>query len=264
LRTCLNVRVSESVAAAVNGAPPTLSEYEGLRVLHFGSSWVQGVMRVAKPDELVLGYTQQMMAWLLFVEPKRSDAIGILGLGAGSLLRFALRHTPCTVETVEWDPQVTAACRAWFRLPGSARSRITHADAGDWVQYPQNHGRFLALMVDLYDAHAQGPVRDSLAFYQGCRAVLDDVGVAVVNLFGNHASFAHNVENLRVAFDGRILILPEVDGGNRVALALKGPRLQIPVPQWLHRAQDVESRMGLPARRWAKALLDGCGRRVEF
>jgi len=258
------VSVSEPASTVLNGAPPTLSEYGGLRVLHFGSSWVQGVMRVAKPDELVLGYTQQMMAWLLFVEPKRSDTIGILGLGAGSLLRFALRHTPCTVETVEWDPQVTAACRVWFRLPGSVRSRITHEDAGDWVQSPQNHGRCLALMVDLYDAHAQGPVRDSLAFYQGCRAVLDDVGVAVVNLFGNHASFAHNVENLRTAFDGRVLILPEVDEGNRVALALKGPRLRIPVPQWLNRAQEVERRMGLPARRWAKALLAGCGRRVDF
>jgi len=253
-----------SEAAAVNGAPPTLSEYDGLRILHFGSSWVQGVMRVDQPDALVLSYTQQMMAWLLFVAPKRNDTIGILGLGAGSLLRFTLRHTPSRVETVEWDPAVTAACRAWFRLPGTARSRITHADAGDWVQAPQNHDRCLALMVDLYDAHAQGPVRDSLAFYQGCRAVLDEVGVVVVNLFGNHASFAHNVENLRTVFDGRILMLPEVDEGNRIVLALKGPQLHIPVPQWLEHARDVESRTGLPARRWAKALLAGCGRHVDF
>jgi len=211
-------------------------------------------MRVGKPDELVLAYTRHMMAWLLFVEPKRSDMIGILGLGAGSLLRFALRYTPAQIETVEWDPQVTAACRAWFRLPGNARSHITHADADDWVQSPLNHGRCLALMVDLYDAHAQGPVCDSLAFYRGCRAVLDDIGVVAVNLFGNHASFTHNVENLRTAFDGRILILPEVDDGNRVVLALKGPRLHVSEEQWFARAQDVQERIGLPARRWAKAL----------
>jgi len=236
--------------------PPTLSEDDGIRYLHFGTRWVQGAMRIGKPSELVLAYTQQMMAWLLFVEPARSDVIGILGLGAGSLLRFTLRHTPSRIETVEWNPEVTAACRAWFRLPGHARSRIIHADAGDWVQSPQHHDRCLALMVDLYDAQAQGPVRDSLAFYQGCRDVLGEVGVVAVNLFGNHASFAHNLENLRTAFDGRILELPEVDEGNRIVLALKGPHLRISAAQWLRRAQQVQERFGLPAQRWARALLE--------
>jgi len=212
-------------------------------------------MRVTKPSELVLAYTQQMMAWLLFVAPKRSDTIAMLGLGAGSLLRFTLRHTVSQAETVEWDPQVTAACRAWFRLPENARSRITHADAGDWVLSPQNHGRFLALMVDLYDADAQGPVRDSLAFYQGCRDALADVGVVSVNLFGNHDSFGRNLEHLHAAFDGRILELPEVDEGNRVVLALKGPPVTISLAQWLDRARAVQTRFGLPAQQWARALL---------
>jgi len=236
-------------------AAPTLSEAGGIRYLHFGSIWVQGAMRIGKPSELVLAYTQQMMAWLLFAEPKRSDTIGILGLGAGSLLRFTLKHTPAQVETVEWDPQVTAACRAWFRLPGNSRSTITHADAGDWVQDVHNHGRFAALMVDLYDAQAQGPVLDSLEFYQGCYAALDEDGVLTVNLFGQHASFARNLENLHAAFDGRILELPEVDEGNRVILALKGPAVVVSSEEWLDRAERVEERYGLPARAWARALL---------
>jgi len=235
--------------------PPTLSEDGEIRYLHFGSRWVQGAMRMGKPAELVLAYTQQMMAWLLFVAPRRSDAIAILGLGAGSLLRFTLRHTGSQIETVEWDPKVTAACRAWFCLPGNARSQITHADAGDWVQSTQHHGRFLALMVDLYDADAQGPVCDSLTFYQGCRAVLDEVGVVAVNLFGNHNSFARNMDHLRTAFDGRILELPEVDEGNRVVLALKGPPLHVSLDQWLDRANEVQTRFGLPARQWARSLL---------
>lgn len=236
--------------------PPTLSESDGIRYLHFGTQWVQGAMRIGKPSDLVLAYTQQMMGWLLFLEPRRDDAIGILGLGAGSLLRFTLRHTSCQVETVEWNPQVTAACRAWFRLPGNARSRVVHEDAGLWVEQPDNHGRFLALMVDLYDADAQGPVRDSLAFYQGCHDALADVGVVAVNLFGNHDSFPRNIENLRQAFDGRVVLLPEVDEGNRVALALKGPLLRVPVDQFLARARAVAQQYGLPAERWARALLD--------
>ena len=38
---------------------PTLSESEGIRYLHFGTEWIQGAMRIRKPAELVLAYTQQ-------------------------------------------------------------------------------------------------------------------------------------------------------------------------------------------------------------
>src|SRR5690606_8616073 len=105
---------------------PTLSEEDGIRYLHFNPEWIQGAMRIARPSELVLAYTQQMMAWLLFAPSGARDRIGILGLGAGSLLRFTLRHTRSRIETVERNPAVTAMCRAFFRLPGSARSVVDH------------------------------------------------------------------------------------------------------------------------------------------
>ncbi len=236
---------------------PTLSEEYGIRYLHFGSQWIQGAMRVAAPAELVLAYTRQMMSWLLFLEPGRTDEVGILGLGAGSLLRFTLKHTPASVVTAEWNPAVTAACRMYFRLPGPARSAIEHCDAGEWVQEPRNLGRYMALMVDLYDGQAQGPVRDSVAFYEGCRRTLADVGVMSVNLFGNHASFPRNLDNIRAAFGGRVLELPEIDEGNRIVLAFKGPVLDVSVARLLQRAEQVEAACGLPARRWARALLAG-------
>src|SRR3546814_13906375 len=77
---------------------------DGIRYLHFDSEWVQGAMRLKKPSELVLAYTRQMMAWLLFLEPDARSQIGILGLGAGSLLRFVLGNTPASAVTVEWNP----------------------------------------------------------------------------------------------------------------------------------------------------------------
>ena len=48
-------------------APVTLSEADGVRYLHFGTEWVQGAMRLRKPDALELEYAQQMMAWMLFL-----------------------------------------------------------------------------------------------------------------------------------------------------------------------------------------------------
>lgn len=244
---------------AMNLAPvddePTLSEQDGVRYLHFGTEWIQGAMRIKNPTELVLAYTQQMMAWLLFVEPAKEQHVGILGLGAGSLLRYTLKHTPCSVATVEWNPRVTAMCRAYFRLPNTARSTIDHDDAAVWLEHNKNVGRYSALMVDLYDAHAQGPVRDSLEFYQSCYRALNESGVMVVNLFGNHDSFPRNLANIHAAFSGRVLELPEIDVGNRVVLAFKGPVLQISTQQFMDRAGLVESRFGLPACRWARSLL---------
>jgi len=238
---------------------PILSEQSGIRYLHFGTEWIQGAMRMRKPDDLVLAYTKQMMAWLLFRTPTPDDTAGILGLGAGALLRFALKHTAAKIETVEWNPAVTAICRMWFRLPEQARSTIIHADAGDWVQQPANAARCTALMVDLYDRQAQGPVRDSLAFYQGCQQTLMPGGVLSVNLFGAHASFEHNMDNLREAFANRVLMLPEVDEGNRIVLGFKSTAKtgwpEMDAERLLARAQALEVSTRLPFLRWARHLL---------
>ena len=234
---------------------PTMSELDGIRYLHLGTEWVQGAMRLRKPSELVLNYTQQMMAWLLFITPKKAHSIGILGLGAGSLLRYTLGHTPSRVETVEWNPAVTAMCQAYFRLPGNPRSTIRHMDAALWLKEADTIGRYAALMVDLYDAEAQGPVRDSVEFYRDCYLALADEGVMTVNLFGEHDSFPRNLENIAKAFDGRMLELPEIDAGNRVILAFKGPTLEISTAQLLQRAEQIENRHALPAMRWARFLL---------
>lgn len=241
---------------------PTLSEEAGIRYLHFGSEWIQGAMRIGRPSELVLSYTQQMMAWLLFLEPRAKDHVGILGLGAGSLLRFTLAHTPARVRTVERNPMVTAMCRAFFRLPGGARSVIDHEDAQDWVADPRQFGSCLALMVDLYDSQAQGPVCDSPAFYEGCHRVLAQTGILTVNLFGRHESYTRNMLHISGAFAGRVLCLPEVDEGNTVVLAFKGPPLEVERHDLLDRAVALEQACGLPFTHWARALLSEVGGRA--
>ncbi|HYG41940.1 MAG TPA: spermidine synthase [Bordetella sp.] len=233
---------------------PTLSEADGIRYLHFGTEWIQGAMRIKAPAELVLEYTAQMMAWLLFLDPPKEESIGLLGLGAGSLARFCLKHTRSPVAAVEWNPQVTAVCQMFFRLPSVARLSVAHDDAAAWVADARHAGRCPVLMVDLYDASARGPVRDSVVFYRDCRRVLGEAGVLSVNLFGHHDSFGRNIENLRKAFDDRIVLLPEIDEGNQIVLAFSGPPLAITPAQLLARAEQVEGRYGLPARRWARAL----------
>ena len=68
------------------GHPPaTIDEFEGVRFLHLGSSWVQGAMRLSKPDAIELEYVQMMMMWTLFLQAPRH--IVQLGLGSGSSSR---------------------------------------------------------------------------------------------------------------------------------------------------------------------------------
>ncbi|MCG7402551.1 MULTISPECIES: spermidine synthase [Caballeronia] len=241
-------------------APVTFSEEGGVRYLHFGTEWVQGAMRLKKPDHIELEYAQQMMAWLLFIEtPER---IVQLGLGAAALTKFCYRFLKrAKVEAVELNPAVVIAARAMFELPyDDARLTVTERDAWEFVNDRANHGTIGALQIDLYDATARGPVLDSVSFYRACRACLTpEAGVVTINLFGDHPSFVRNMRHLNEAFDHRVIALPEVHDGNRVALAFAGPALDVPFAALETRAKLIEAQLGLPARKWVKGLAESAG-----
>jgi spermidine synthase len=245
-------------------APVTFSEEGGVRYLHFGTEWVQGAMRLSKPDHIELEYAQQMMAWLLFLEtPKR---IVQLGLGTGSLTKFAHRFLKrAQVEAVELNPAVVIAARTMFGLPADdARLSVRETDAWEFVNDRANHGTVGALQIDLYDATARGPVLDSVAFYRAARACLAQAGVATINLFGDHPSFVRNMKRLNEAFDGRVVALPEVHDGNRVAIAFSGPAIDVPFTQLQTRAKLLEAQLALPARKWVKGLQESTGQNGTF
>jgi spermidine synthase len=240
-------------------APVTFSEEGGVRYLHFGTEWVQGAMRLRKPDHIELEYAQQMMAWLLFLEtPKR---IVQLGLGSASLTKFAHRFLKrAKVEAVELNPAVVIAARTMFELPpDNARLSVREADAWDFVNDRANHGTIGVMQIDVYDATARGPVLDSVAFYRAVRACLTHAGIATVNLFGDHPSFVRNMKRLNEAFDGRVFALPEVHEGNRIAIAFSGPSLHVSFAMLQQRAKLIEKTLGLPAREWLKGLQASTG-----
>jgi spermidine synthase len=245
-------------------APVTFSEEGGVRYLHFGTEWVQGAMRLSKPDHIELEYAQQMMAWLLFLEtPNR---IVQLGLGTGSLTKFAHRYLKrAQVEAVELNPAVVIAARTMFSLPADdARLTVRETDAWEFVNDRANHDTIGALQIDLYDATARGPVLDSVAFYRAARACLTQAGVVTVNLFGDHPSFVRNMKRLNEAFDGRAIALPEVHDGNRIAIAFSGPAIDVPFKQLQERATLIEAKLALPARKWVKGLRESTGQSDTF
>jgi spermidine synthase len=234
-------------------APVTLSEQDGVRYLHFGTEWVQGAMRIRKPDWPELEYAQQMMAWMLFIE--QPHAIAQLGLGAATLTKFCYRQFPeSTVTAVELNESVIAICASMFKLPPSdERLNVVEMDAMDFVLDPANHGAFDVLQCDLYDATARGPVLDTPEFYQACNDCLAEGGIMTVNLFGDHPSFAKNIKAMKFAFE-HVICLPEVHEGNVVALCFRD-RPVLDKEALAARAAQIVAETKLPAKSWVKGIL---------
>lgn len=236
-------------------AAVTLSEMDGVRYLHFGTEWVQGAMRIRKPDWPELEYAQQMMAWMLFIEQPRH--LAQLGLGTAALTKFCYRQFPeAQVSAVELNPAVIAICASMFKLPpDDDRLRVLEMDALDFVNDSANHGTLDALQVDLYDATARGPVLDSAEFYGACAACLAPHGIMTVNLFGDHPSYAKNVKAMKFAF-AQVICLPEVHDGNVVALAFKQKPV-LDAEALAARAAAIVAATKLPAKSWVKGIQSG-------
>ena len=222
------------------------SEEAGVRFLHFGSDWVQGAMRIARPYALELEYTREMMGMLLL----RADAdwpksVLQVGLGAASLTKFLHRHGPNTRQTiVEINPAVVAMAYQSFKLPrDEANIDIQIGDGVAWMK--QAKGKFDCIMVDGYDHNARFGALGTEDFYRDCRARLGKRGVLVLNLFGRAHGYRAQIENLRAAFDNRVLALPPVEGGNAIAFAVVGERAVIESQILRDEAQRVYEATGL-------------------
>ena len=226
--------------------PIDISEEAGVRFLHFGSSWIQGAMRIARPWNLELEYTREMMASLLLRDDARwPRKVLLIGLGAASLTKFLYRHYPLThLTVVEIEPDVVAAARQFFKLPEDPM-RINIV-IGDGAEYASNIDRkFDLILVDGFDENALPGVLDTLPFYQTCRARLSDDGVLAVNLLGNSRGFKSSLARICEAFDDRALVFPSCESGNAIAFAADGNPVEISFDDLRENALALKKETGL-------------------
>ncbi|MCM8613462.1 fused MFS/spermidine synthase [Accumulibacter sp.] len=222
-----------------------VSEKAGVRYLHFSSDWVQGAMRIQRPNALELPYTREMMAGLLLrAAPWPRDAL-LIGLGAGSLAKFIYHHLPATrITVVEIDPQVETVARLHFRLPDDPlRLRVLIADGADHMLHADS--RHDCILVDGFDGQARAGALDTLPFYQACRARLSESGLLVVNLLGRERGFAASAERIGLAFGGRSLLFPSCDKGNTIVFATAGEAVDVAGSELVSRAGHWQAVSGL-------------------
>lgn len=223
-----------------------VSEQAGVRYLHFGSDWIQGAMRVARPWSLELEYTREMMAALL-LRPENlwPRKVLLIGLGAASLLKFLYRQRPeAHLTVVEINPEVVGTAFQSFKLPDDpSRIRLDIDDGAAWVE--RESKRFDLILVDGFDAKARPGALDTLAFYRHCRERLAADGVFAVNLLGHHRGFSTSLSRIGDAFAGRNLVFPSCDSGNAIAFATVGCAVDFSIAELKDAAQALKSRTGL-------------------
>lgn len=176
-----------------------------------------------------------------------------LGLGAATLTKFCHKKLRMTTTAIEINPQVITACRTWFKLAkDDQRLTVIQADAGLEIQKPQHVETVDMLHVDLYDHEAAAPVLDSQAFYDDCYQLLAENGVMTVNLFGRNASYEKSLSKIAEAFGPQaVWAFSPTKEGNTVVLAQREPT-RPERDDLLLKASDIESRWGLPAKKWLR------------
>jgi spermidine synthase len=242
------------------------SEEAGVRYLHFGSEWVQGAMRIARPFALELEYTREMMGCLL-LRPDEAWPSTVLqvGLGAASLTKFIHRHRPEALQTIlEINPAVVAMARQRFKLPqADARINIVVADALLWMQAASRE-RFDCILVDGFDEHARFGALGSAAFYADCRNRLTARGMLVQNLFGRSRGFARQIDALHDVFNGRVLALEPIEGGNAIAFAWTGEAPMLDRAALQERAHELRESMGIDFRGTLMRIARECSLRPSL
>jgi spermidine synthase len=226
--------------------PIDIREESGVRTLHFGSDWVQGAMRIARPWNLELEYTREMMASLLLREDSRFPRnILLIGLGAASLTKFLYRNFPLAKLTVvEIEPAVVAAARQFFKLPEDPkRLKIVIGDGAEFVI--SSDKTWNLILVDGFDADARAGALDTPAFYLAARSRLGDNGIMAVNLLSRRRNFKDSLERIRAAFDGRALAFPSCDSGNAIAFAAAGEPVRIALGDLREQASTLKEATGL-------------------
>lgn len=215
------IHVAEESASVPEEFPlpvPTVTQENGLLLLHFGSDYIQSQMIVDEPEFLALAYTRTMMAFEMFKPRPRN--IALIGLGGGSMAKWCYRHHPDSrLTVVELNPHVIAV-RDTFHIPrDDHRFHIRCEDGARFVAETAEH--FDVLLVDCFSADRLPDELCSQEFYDNCKGSLTPSGLFVVNVCGRYRRI---LSRIRKSFGGKVLLSTDADG-NTVVFACKGELL---------------------------------------
>ena len=194
-------------------------EDEGeLRSLYFGSRSLQSRMSLINPHELILSYTRHMaLALLINTNPQN---ILIIGIGAGSFIRFFNHHFPKSkIDAVDYSPQTIDAAKDYFQLPDNNQIAIYCTDGCVFLQ-DNNSKQYDLVLIDAFDDQGMAPTVYSELFFSLCSKALHPDGVVSCNLWSDDKVRLQEIKTILASHFKSSLYLPVPDRGNIVALAM--------------------------------------------
>jgi spermidine synthase len=239
LNGCLSHRIVHQVRSPFQ-LVTVVDTPHGFRRLIFdgrlaGSDPIQSEMNLSKPRDLVLSYTQAMMAALPLADHQRR--ILLIGLGGASMQKFLHDLLPETVlETVEIDPEVVRMARKFFGFEPDD-NQIVHV--GDGRAFIENSKRRYDIIF--LDAYGPDSIPYSLAtqeFLEAVRDRLAEGGVVCSNLLTGNPRFWDMVKTYAEVFPELLLIKPPRSGNAILFAPLDRPYLTAEV--WAREAAAFE------------------------
>ena len=188
------------------------------RSLYFSSCLLQSRMSISSPEQLVLSYTRYMLLPLpAMADPQR---ILIIGIGAGSLLRFCHHHFPqCHIDAVDSSSRVIDLARGYFRLPDCAQVRVHCCEGHAYLRDIAENRYYDHILVDAFDHNGMSETVYTAPFFQLCAKALNENGKLSCNIWsGDNQRLQKIWEAMHKIFPG-FLHVPIPGKGNIVVLA---------------------------------------------
>ena len=188
------------------------------RSLFFASNLLQSRMSLSFPEQLVLSYTRYMLLCLpAMAVPQR---ILVIGIGAGSLIRFLHHHFPhCIMDAVDSSSRVIDLARGYFQLPNHHRVRVHCQDGQAFLRETSASGQYDLILVDAFDQKGMSETVYTAPFFELCAAVLKEKGVLSCNIWSSDGLRLQNIRNSLESFFPGQLYIPVPERGNIVILA---------------------------------------------
>ncbi len=191
------------------------------RSLYFGGSVLQSSMFLSAPQKLALSYTRYMMASLLLDdEPER---ILVVGVGAGSLVRFLHHHLPkALIDAIDCSDQVLDLASRYFHLPQSPGVRIHCRDGRKFLAERLDEHNYDLILVDAFDTAGMSRQIYNADFFECCRDHLSISGILSINLWsGDQDRMKQVASDIAGCFES-LVELPVPNRGNVICLAGRG------------------------------------------
>ena len=248
----MDIKGSCISSTADEHGPLYVYETGSLRILSFDGKIYQSSMKLNKPNGLDLGYTQAMMAGLLFIPEVKTATV--MGLGAGSMVKNLLSSFPeLDVHAIEYRAAVVKIAKDHFHLPELDRL-VIHVD--DAVNYIKNTDiKNDIIFSDLYNSQGMEPKQVQSSYLQDCKNALAAHGVLVLNIWHTSPELREELDELLAfEFESRLLGF-DVDSGNTIVLAFKNDIPLMSREELLAKGQCLQEQMNIPMERYAESLL---------